>query len=153
MIKQIAVGAALLVAACSTHPAPASFDDEMVNTGYGTQPRRAVGGAVSTITRKDIEKRQPHTVIDMIRSHVPGAQIIQTRDGFSIQLRGMTSIYGSNSALVVLDGLPLSEASAAAVLGAIRPEEVMQIDVLKDATASIYGVRGANGVVVITTRR
>jgi TonB-dependent starch-binding outer membrane protein SusC len=84
---------------------------------------------------------------------VPGAQIINTRDGFAIRLRGMTSIYGSNDALVVVDGMPLSEMSAASALATMRPEEVAQIDVLKDGTAAIYGVRGSNGVVVITTRR
>ena len=154
MFKQLAAGAALIVAACSTNPAPVSIsDDDQVNVGYGTQERREVGGAVSSISRDDIKKRSPRSLEDMIRAHVPGAQVIRNRDGVSIRLRGMTSIYGNNDALIVVDGMPLSEGTAASALATIRPEEVAQIDVLKDGMAAIYGVRGSNGVVVITTRR
>jgi iron complex outermembrane receptor protein len=154
MFKRLAVGAALLAAACSGNPAPASVSDsDQVNIGYGTQDRREVGGAVNTIKREDIDKRSPRSIEDVIRSHVPGAQIVHSREGFAIRLRGATSIYGSNDALIVLDGMPLAQGSAASALAAIRPEEVSRIDVLKDGMAAIYGVRGANGVVVIQTRR
>ena len=153
MVKLLAVGAAMIVTGCSTHPAPASVGEDVVNVGYGTQDRSQIGGAVNSISRKEIKERGARTLADLIRSHVPGAQVINTRDGFSIRLRGMTSIYGSNDALIVLDGMPLSEMSAASVLGSMRPEDVAQIDVLKDGMAAIYGVRGSNGVVVITTRR
>jgi iron complex outermembrane receptor protein len=154
MFKQMAVGAALLAAACSGNPAPASLgDSDQVNIGYGTQDRRAVGGAVNSIKREDIDTRTPRSIEDVIRSHVPGAQIVHNRDGFAIRMRGATSIYGSNDALIVLDGMPLSQASAPSALAALRPEEIAQIDVLKDGTAAIYGVRGSNGVVVIQTRR
>lgn len=154
MFRQLAVGAVVFVAACSTNPAPASLgDDDQVSVGYGTQQRSDIGGAVSSISREDIRKRSPRSLEEMIRSHVPGAQVIRNRDGFSIRLRGMTSIYGSNDALIVLDGMPLSEGTASSALATIRPEEVARIDVLKDGMAAIYGVRGSNGVVVITTRR
>jgi TonB-dependent starch-binding outer membrane protein SusC len=154
MFKQLAAGAALFLAACSTNPAPASIgNNDPVNVGYGTQERQDVGGAVSSISRDDIKKRSARSLEDMIHSHVPGAQVIRNRDGFSIRLRGMTSIYGNNDALIVLDGMPLSEGTASSALATIRPEEVEQIDVLKDGMAAIYGVRGSNGVVVITTRR
>lgn len=152
MIKQLAVGAALLVAACGTHAPPASVGEDLVNTGYGTQERRKIGGAVNSISRDDIKHQNPRSVADLIQSRVPGAQIVNTREGFAIRLRGMTSIYGSNDALVVVDGMPLSEMSAAFALATMRPEDIAQIDVLKDGMAAIYGVRGSNGVVVITTR-
>ena len=154
MLKKLTVGAALLAVACGTNPPPASLpDSDQVNVGYGTQDRSEIGGAVNSITRDQIKQRSARTLADLIRSYVPGAQIVNTQDGFAVRLRGMTSIYGSNDALIVVDGMPLSQGSAAATLAAIRPEEVAQIDVLKDGTASIYGVRGSNGVVVITTRR
>ncbi len=154
MFKQLAAGAALFAAACSSNPAPASFgDSDKVNVGYGTQDRREIGGAVNSISRDDIKKRNALTLEDLIRSHVPGAQIVKGRDGFSIRLRGINSVYGSNDALIVLDGMPLSEGSGASVLVSLRPEDVARIDVLKDGMAAIYGIRGSNGVVVIETRR
>jgi TonB-dependent SusC/RagA subfamily outer membrane receptor len=153
MVKQLAVGATMFVAACSTHSVPASVGNDPVNTGYGTQDRREIGGAVSSISRDDIKQQNPRSLADLIQSRVPGAQIVNTRDGFAIRLRGLTSIYGSNAALIVVDGMPLSEMSAASALATMRPEDVAQIDVLKDGMAAIYGVRGSNGVVVITTRR
>ena len=154
MFKRMMAGAALLAVACGTNPPPASLpDSDQVNVGYGTQERSEVGGAVNSITSNQIRQRSARTLADLIRSYVPGAQIVKAQDGFAIRLRGMTSIYGSNDALIVVDGMPLSQGGAAAALSAIRPEEVARIDVLKDGTASIYGVRGSNGVVVITTRR
>jgi TonB-dependent starch-binding outer membrane protein SusC len=154
MFKQLAAGATLLVAACSTNPSPASIrDHDPVNVGYGTQERREIGGAVNSISRDDIKKRNALTLEDLIRSYVPGAQIISGRDGFAIRLRGVTSIYGNNDALIVLDGMPLAEGTSGSALASIRPQDVAQIDVLKDGMAAIYGVRGSNGVVVINTRR
>jgi len=153
MMKQLVVGAAMFVAACGTHSVPASVVSDPVNTGYGIQDRRHIGGAVSSISREDIKHQNPRSLADLIQSRVPGAQIVTTREGFAIRLRGTTSIYGSNDALIVVDGMPLSEMSAASALATMRPEEVAQIDVLKDGMAAIYGMRGSNGVVVITTRR
>lgn len=153
MFKQLAFGAAVLASACSGNPAPASVGDDKVNVGYGTQDRSELGGAVNSIKREDIKNRSAQTIEDLIRSHVPGATIVHSRDGFTIRLRGLTSIYGSNDALIVLDGMPLADGTSASALAAIRPDEVAQIDVLKDGMAAIYGVRGANGVVVIQTRR
>lgn len=148
----IAVSAIVMLAACSSNPAPASFGDDQVAIGYGKQARRTIAGAVNSITREDIARHDGRTLENLIRSRVPGAQIVRTGSGFNIMLRGPSSITGNNYALIVMDGVPLNEGSAAIALGALQPNDIQRIDVLKDGTAAIYGIRGANGVVVIETR-
>ena len=157
MFKQFIAGVALLTAtACSSNPAPgrASFTDEedLVSVGYGKQSRRTVAGAVNSITRKDLENQQGRKLEDLIRARVPGAQIVHASGGFNVRLRGLSSISGNNNALVVVDGVPLNEGTAHMVLGSLQPSDVQRIDVLKDGSAAIYGIRGANGVIVIESR-
>lgn len=157
MCKQFVAGVALLMAAaCSANPAPRTAslpsEEDQVAVGYGKQDRRTVAGAINSITRKDIDQQDGRTLEDLIRARVPGAQIIHSQGGFNIRLRGPSSIFGNNNALVVLDGVPLHEANAHLMLGVLQPRDVQRIDVLKDGSAAIYGIRGANGVVVIESR-
>ncbi len=156
MFKHFVAGTALVAAvACSGNPAPEAVpvnDEDFVSIGYGQQERGRVTGAVNSITRTDLEQQQNGTMEDVIRARVPGAQIISTPGGFNIRLRGPSSITGNINALIVLDGVPLQPGGADLALGSLRPSDVQRIDVLKDGSAAIYGIRGSNGVVVIETR-
>jgi iron complex outermembrane receptor protein len=155
MFKQLVAGLALVAAACSSNPAPETFTvapDDQVSTGYGTQDRSSFAGAANSITREDLKGQEGRRLEDLIRSRVPGAQIVRTQHGFTIRLRGPSSLMGSNDALIVLDGVPLQESGTDLVLASLQPNDIERIDVLKDAAASIYGMRGANGVVIIETR-
>lgn len=81
-----------------------------------------------------------------------GVQVFRTPDGLSIRVRGGSSILGNNEPLIVLDGLPLQQRADA--LSGVNPSDIQKIEVLKDASAlAEYGSRGANGVVLITTKR
>lgn len=156
MFKHFVAGLVLVAAACSSNPAPETFtlapDDDQVSTGYGKQGRDSFAGAANSITREDLKRQEGRRLEDLIRSRVPGAQIVHTSNGFTIRLRGPSSIMGNNDALIVLDGVPLQETGTDLVLGSLQPSDIERIDVLKDAAAAIYGMRGANGVVIIETR-
>lgn len=81
-----------------------------------------------------------------------GVQVFRTPDGLSIRIRGGTSILGNNEPLIVVDGMPLQQRADA--LSGVNPSDIQKIEVLKDAASlAQYGSRGANGVVLITTKR
>jgi TonB-dependent SusC/RagA subfamily outer membrane receptor len=111
-------------------------------------------GAVTTVVPTESEARVSR-VEEMLRG-VPGLEVTRLADGsYQIRIRGQRSLRGSTTAddpLIVIDGVPTSAGTAA--LGGLAPRDVARIDVLKDAgPASQYGSRGANGVIVITTKR
>lgn len=150
------ISSLLYVAACSNNPAPAGAAAvQNVSVGYGSQDQASVTGAISSVTRDDMGSQRFATVVDMIDGRVPGVQVLRRGNDVSLRVRGATSVYGSNEPLIVVDGVPLSQyLSSGLALAAISPAEVERIDVLKDAgSTAIYGMRGANGVIVITTRR
>jgi TonB-dependent SusC/RagA subfamily outer membrane receptor len=89
---------------------------------------------------------------ELFTGRVPGVQVYQMPGGLSVRIRGQTSIYGNNEPLYVVDGMPL-EPSPNGLL-ALNPSDIAKIQVLKDiSSTAIYGVRGANGVILITTKR
>jgi TonB-linked SusC/RagA family outer membrane protein len=126
---------------------------EVVVVGYGTQIRRDVTGSVASVGGDAIHEVPKVNAIEAIKGRVPGVDIVTTGnkpgDGIRVRLRGERSLKASNDPLYVLDGIPM-----AGGIGDLNPRDVESIDVLKDASATaIYGSRGANGVVLITTRR
>jgi len=127
---------------------------EVVVVGYGTQRRQDVTGAVSSINAATIEKVPVNTIDQALQGRAAGVQVINNdgRPGstVSVQIRGVGSLAtNGNEPLYVVDGYPISGG-----LNNINPNDIASIDVLKDASAaSIYGVRAANGVVIITTKR
>jgi TonB-linked SusC/RagA family outer membrane protein len=129
----------------------ASSLDELVVVGYGTQNRREVTGAVSTIDPDDINSIPTASVEEMLDGRLPGVQVLSDNSpggGVSIRVRGYGTI-NNNDPLYIIDGVPVSNG-----LNAINPTDIETIQVLKDAaSASIYGSRAANGVVVITTKK
>ena len=125
--------------------------DEVVVVGYGTVKRRDVTGAVSSMKSKDVVISPTNNVMEALSGKIAGMDIIKTSgqvgEDVQILLRGSRSIYGDNTPLFIIDGIPGSYSQ-------VNPSDIETIDVLKDASSTaIYGSAGANGVVIITTKR
>lgn len=143
--------------------------DEVVVVGYGTQRRSDLTGAVSSMTADNIKQTQVLSPDQALQGKVAGVEVTQTsgQPGASnrIRIRGGNSISAGNEPLYVIDGFPIYNDNSANNTGAgrspslnalatINPSDIVSIEVLKDASATaIYGSRGANGVVMITTKR
>ncbi len=142
--------------------------DEVVVVGYGSVKRKDLTGAVSTIKSDEIEKINTTSFEGAIASKAAGVQVVRSEGGpdaaFKIRIRGGTSINASNDPLYVVDGFPLTGGgintstemgnSTTSPLATLDPSNIESIDILKDASATaIYGSRGANGVVIITTKQ
>lgn len=152
----------------SLKESPKELDDVVV-TGYGTQKRKDVTGAVSSIQTSFLKQAPVSSFDNALQGKAAGVQVIQTSGqpgaAISIRIRGGNSINGGNEPLYVIDGFPVyndnTDANSGAINGAsinalasLNPSDIESIDILKDASAtSIYGSRGANGVVLITTKR
>ncbi|NML63874.1 TonB-dependent receptor [Hymenobacter sp. RP-2-7] len=132
--------------------------NEVVVVGYGTQERGSVTGAISSVGAAEITRQPVAEVSQAIQGKVSGVTITSGGGapggaaGTAIRIRGISSA-GNNTPLFVVDGFPLPD-NGDAQLNAISPNDIETIDILKDASATaIYGVRAANGVVIITTKR
>lgn len=150
--------------------------DEVVVIGYGTQKRSDVTGAISSISAESIQDAPPVAPEQILQGKVTGVNIVQNSGqpgaASTVRIRGISSISAGNNPLYVVDGVPLQFGSAnnsvqlgsqggttafsnevANPLNIINPADIQSIDVLKDASATaIYGSRGANGVIIITTK-
>lgn len=133
---------------------------EVVVVGYGTQNRREVTGAIASLSTQTIRDQPVTNVVEGLSGRLPGV-LVQQNTGApgnapSIKVRGLGSISAGNGPLVVIDGQPINSGSQtnAGGLNLLNPNDIEKIDVLKDASATaIYGSRGANGVILVTTRR
>lgn len=128
--------------------------DEVVVVGYGTMRKKDLTGSVVQIKPDDMANANPNTVQDILRG-VPGLQVgydPSAKGGGSLQVRGQRSVYtagGHNNPLIILDGMIFY-----GELSEINPDDIGQIDVLKDASAAaVYGAQAANGVIIITTKK
>jgi TonB-linked SusC/RagA family outer membrane protein len=146
---------------------------DVVVVGYGELERRDVTGSVATVSMNALEDAPVQSIDQMLQGTVAGVQVTQASSapggGISIRIRGSSSISGSSEPLYVIDGFPIENDPDAASpgtggrvtatvpsnpLAALNPNDIESIQVLKDASATaIYGARGANGVVIVTTRR
>ncbi|HEY2379126.1 MAG TPA: SusC/RagA family TonB-linked outer membrane protein [Gemmatimonadaceae bacterium] len=145
---------------------------EIVVTGYGTQRREAISGSVATVDADQANVGVVTNVNQMLDARVAGVQLTANNgdpgSGQQVVIRGGTSISASNDPLYVVDGVPLQSSSTSpgatgigwnaqlprSPLNSINPGDIETITVLKDAAATaIYGSRGANGVILITTKR
>jgi len=134
--------------------------EEVVVVGYGTRKRRDLSTAVSSVAAKEISSVPVADAAQALQGKVAGVTIVQSSGapggtgGTGIKIRGISSLTGTNNPLIVVDGYPLPDQSADNVLNSFGTGDIETIDVLKDAgAASIYGVRGSNGVIIITTKR
>ena len=135
------------------HP-DSEFIDETIVVAYGTATRSSFTGSASMVSSESIESRAVTNVTSALAGTAPGVQIISSSGDpassqATIRIRGIGSMSASNAPLYIVDGMPYDGS-----ISEINPNDVESMSVLKDAAASaIYGARGANGVVLITTKR
>lgn len=147
---------------------------DVVAIGYGTQRRQDVNGAISSVSAKDIQDIPQPSIDQMLQGKAAGVTVTQNSgapgSATSVTIRGVTS-FGSTQPLYVIDGVaidgnannghqltsaasPSEQETSASPLAQLNPNDIESIDILKDASATaIYGSRGANGVVIITTKK
>ncbi|GAA4281302.1 SusC/RagA family TonB-linked outer membrane protein [Gaetbulibacter aestuarii] len=126
--------------------------DEVVVVGYGSQKKTDITGSVSSVSGKELEKAVYNTVDQLLQGRSSGVVVTSASgepgSNASIRIRGNNSISGNNAPLYVVDGIPINGTPA------FNPTEISNIEILKDASAtSIYGSRGSNGVIMITTKK
>ncbi|MDR1369192.1 MAG: SusC/RagA family TonB-linked outer membrane protein [Dysgonamonadaceae bacterium] len=128
--------------------------DEVVVVGYGTMRKKDLTGSIAQIRPDKIANENPTTVQDILRG-IPGLAVgydATAKGGGSLQIRGQRSVYtdgGHNDPLIILDGMIFY-----GELSEVNPDDIGQIDILKDASsAAIYGARAANGVIIVTTKK
>ena len=126
--------------------------EEVIVVGYGTQKRSDITGTVASLSKDRLEKSPNLNIAQAIQGSIPGVMIQTTSAGAApseaIMIRGRNSIKASNDPLVVVDGIPYGGS-----ISDISPTDVLSIEILKDASsAAIYGSRGSNGVILITTK-
>jgi TonB-linked SusC/RagA family outer membrane protein len=134
-------------------PSTTSSLTEVVVVGYGTQKKSQLTGAISSVGSKEISELPITNARQALQGRVAGVDVVQSSSqpgaGVSVRIRGRRSINASNDPLYVVDGIPLSGG-----IDDMNPNDIASMEILKDASATaIYGSRGANGVVIITTRR
>ena len=164
---QVTLSAGQTVVANFVLAASARTLSEVVVVGYGTASRQNVSSSIASVTAADIANTPLAGVDAALQGKAPGVQVMQNSgnpgNGISVRIRGPASINAGNQPLYVVDGVPILQENysqlglggqdVTAVTG-INPDEIETIDILKDAAAAaIYGSRGSNGVVMITTKR
>ena len=127
--------------------------EELVVVGYGVQKKSDVTGSVVSVKEEKLTERAVTSAAQALQGHVPGVNITQSsaKPGADpkVRIRGNRSLTATNDPLYVVDGIPIT-----AGLSAISPSDIQSMEVLKDASATaIYGSRGANGVIIITTKK
>lgn len=134
-------------------PVKAELMDEVIVVAFGKQKREAFTGSASVVNSATIESKQSTNPIDILKGMVPGMQMTDNNAVYSgaeptIRIRGYSSLNANNEPLVIVDGLPYS-----GYLSDINPADIENMTVLKDAASNaLYGARGANGVIMITTK-
>ena len=148
--------------------------EELVVIGYGTQSRKDVSGAISSLNEDSFTKGTNADLQSMLQARVPGVVVTANNGDIGseprIRIRGGTSVNASNNPIIVVDGVPINNSSGLPggfitgagagadgtmdnPLGMLNPDDIASIDILKDASSSaIYGARGGNGVILITTK-
>lgn len=134
-------------------PSTSAALTEVVVVGYGTQKKSQLTGAISSVSSKEIAELPITNARQALQGRAAGVDVVQAGSkpgsGVTVRIRGRRSINASNDPLYVVDGIPL-----AGGIDDINPNDIQSMEVLKDASATaIYGSRGANGVVIVTTRR
>lgn len=125
--------------------------------GCASSGKTSRGSATTgaAVTSEDIDRTPDASFQDLLSGRIPGVSVARAADGgIVIRIRGATSINGSNEPLYVLDGVPIQPDSPGGSLNGISPNDIASIEVIKDAIGTaMYGVRGANGVILIKTKR
>jgi TonB-linked outer membrane protein, SusC/RagA family len=146
--------------------------EQVVVVGYGTVKKSDLTGSITSLSTKDFNKGSLTSIDQLVSGKAPGVQIVQNSaepgGGVSIQIRGVGSVTAGSEPLYVIDGLPINNATLLGGTGpglglertprnplsTISPQDIESIEILKDASATaIYGSRGANGVILVTTKK
>jgi TonB-dependent SusC/RagA subfamily outer membrane receptor len=137
----------------SRTPTPAAEDS--VSVGYGQATRATVSSAISSLGEEQLRDTRAARVEELLQGRIPGVQVRRGPNGdFTVRVRGQNSFRGSGEPLFIIDGVPVQAGGVSVTLASIAPQDIARIDVLKDAGATaIYGLQGANGVILIKTRR
>lgn len=127
--------------------------EEVIVVGYGSQKKQDITGAISSISGKALKEVPVTNVQQMLQGRASGVYVVQSNNkpgaGAAVQIRGRRSFSAGNDPLYVIDGIPITGG-----FNDINPNDIASIEILKDASATaIYGSRGANGVVLVTTKR
>ena len=120
---------------------------DSVNLGYGYVKKEKLTNAVSSVKIDDNEVANYNDIGEYLQGRVPGLTVIKDGSRYRFLIRGLNTINGTSEPLLIVDGVEVSDISY------LNPRDVASVNVLKDASASIYGARGAFGVILITTKR
>lgn len=150
--QKVAAGSALPLIVVLQEDAQSIDEVVVVAVGYGSMRKSDLTGAITSVSSDKMKKGVITSSEQLLQGKVAGMTVIQGSGdptaGSSLRLRGGTSLTASNSPLIVVDGIPGVD------MNTVQPSEIASIDVLKDASATaIYGSRGANGVIIVTTNR
>lgn len=147
----------LVLGACRARPAvdtPPTASIDSVGVGYGSRARRDVTGSIASLDGDIALRNSPTNMADMLEGRFAGVEVRRLAGGgVSVRIRGQRTLRSDSEPLYVVDGIP-QRLGLPGTLPDLDPRDIKSIDVLKDAAAtSVYGSRGANGVILITTRR
>ncbi len=128
------------------------FLSEVVVVGYGTKKKSDLTGSIASISSSDIVKSKAPNAQEALQGRLPGVDVKRSSGkpgaDMTVEIRGVNSIYGNTQPLYVVDGIPVAN------INDINPSDIERMDVLKDASSTaIFGSRGANGVIIVTTKR
>ena len=122
------------------------LEDDSVYVGYGYIKRKNLTTSVSKVDVMDIQMKGYTSIGEYLKGRVPGLQVMKTGSGYRYLIRGVSSINSPTDPLFIVDGMEVND------IDSINPNDIERVEVLKDASASIYGNRGACGVIMITTK-
>jgi TonB-dependent starch-binding outer membrane protein SusC len=116
---------------------------------HAVEQRGGNSGDPNVLERHELDRFRVASMEELLQGRLPGVLVRRRGGNISVQIRGQNSVNSSNEALIIIDGV---DASPRALIS-MSPQDVERVSVLKDGSAALYGVRGANGVLLITTRR
>jgi TonB-dependent SusC/RagA subfamily outer membrane receptor len=162
-MRHLARGAALILGVAVIHACggrgatrePTTNDPARGAAGYADQSEDQTAGAVSSLDSNDNRSGSYSTMVEMLQGRVSGLQISEGPSGdISVRIRGVNSINAQSEPLLVVDGMPVPAYSFSSTLRTLDPQDVRSVQVLKDAgSTSVYGSRGAAGVILIKLKR
>lgn len=123
------------------------IEEDSVNVGYGYVKKKNLTSSVSKVSMDQVQVGSYTNIGEYLAGRVPGLVVQKTGSGYKYTIRGATSIYASTDPLFIVDGMEVMD------INYLNPRDVKSVEVLKDSSASIYGTRGACGVIIITTHK
>lgn len=155
-VWQAAALGVVLIAACGKGgPKLPEPKNDQVSIGYSTETKESFTGAVSSLSAEELKDRPVSRIEQLLEGRVAGLEVLRRPNGeYTLRIRGARSLKGGDEPLIVVDGTPVRAGGITEALAGLTRQDIANIDVLKDAgSTAIYGSRGANGVIVIRTKR